>query len=207
MPLVIGLFFLIVTLQKARTPHVAARDRCPLVLRWFVRSLLQVLVVVGLGVAIGTLLYLPAVVPARRFDPAAVRALDASSAGDRHPRARRSPARGSRRDASCASSRPRRSPAGGRAREVGPARDAPPSGSLRHRDRAAHPHRDAADAARRSARRADPSRDRRDPRAARRPRRVLCRPPRRRCCAAASPRRCARRSRQVPGVSSVVASE
>ena len=57
-PLVIGLFFLIVTLQKARTltllRAVGARSST------LVRALLtQVLVVVGLGVAIGTLLFLP----------------------------------------------------------------------------------------------------------------------------------------------------
>ncbi len=57
-PLVIGLFFLIVTLQKARTltllRAIGARSKT---LVWAL--LLQVLVVVGLGVAIGTLLYLP----------------------------------------------------------------------------------------------------------------------------------------------------
>jgi putative ABC transport system permease protein len=57
-PLVIGLFFLIVTLQKARMltllRAVGARSST------LVRGLLtQVLVVVGLGVAIGTLLFLP----------------------------------------------------------------------------------------------------------------------------------------------------
>jgi putative ABC transport system permease protein len=57
-PLVIGLFFLIVTLQKTRSltllRAIGARSS------FLVRSLLlQVLVVVGLGVAIGTLLYLP----------------------------------------------------------------------------------------------------------------------------------------------------
>lgn len=57
-PLVIGLFFLIVTLQKARSLTVlraiGARSST------LVRGLLaQVLVVVGLGVAIGTLLFLP----------------------------------------------------------------------------------------------------------------------------------------------------
>jgi len=57
-PLVIGLFFLIVTLQKARTltllRAVGARSST------LVRALLtQVLVVVGLGVSIGTLLFLP----------------------------------------------------------------------------------------------------------------------------------------------------
>ena len=57
-PLVIGLFFLIVTLQKTRSLTVlrAIGARSSLL----VRSLLaQVLVVVGLGVAIGTLLFLP----------------------------------------------------------------------------------------------------------------------------------------------------
>ncbi|HEX7520863.1 MAG TPA: ABC transporter permease [Acidimicrobiia bacterium] len=57
-PLVIGLFFLIVTLQKARTltllRAIGARSKT---LVWAL--LQQVLVVVGLGVAIGTLLYLP----------------------------------------------------------------------------------------------------------------------------------------------------
>ena len=57
-PLVIGLFFLIVTLQKARTltllRAIGARSSV------LVRALLtQVLVVVGLGVALGTLLFLP----------------------------------------------------------------------------------------------------------------------------------------------------
>jgi putative ABC transport system permease protein len=57
-PLVIGLFFLIVTLQNARTltmlRAIGARSSV------LVRALLtQVLVVVGLGVAIGTLLFLP----------------------------------------------------------------------------------------------------------------------------------------------------
>ncbi len=57
-PLVIGLFFLIVTLQKARSltllRAIGARSST------LVRGLLaQVLVVVGLGVAIGTLLFLP----------------------------------------------------------------------------------------------------------------------------------------------------
>ena len=57
-PVVIGLFFLIVTLQKARTltllRAIGARSKT------LVRALLvQVVVVVGLGVAIGTLLYLP----------------------------------------------------------------------------------------------------------------------------------------------------
>jgi putative ABC transport system permease protein len=57
-PLVIGLFFLIVTVQKARSLTVlraiGARSST------LVRGLLaQVLVVVGLGVAIGTLLFLP----------------------------------------------------------------------------------------------------------------------------------------------------
>ena len=57
-PLVIGLFFLIVTLQKARSLTVlraiGARSST------LVRGLLaQVLVVVGLGVVIGTLLFLP----------------------------------------------------------------------------------------------------------------------------------------------------
>jgi putative ABC transport system permease protein len=58
LPLVIGLFFLIVTLQKARSLTVlraiGARSST------LVRALLaQVLVVVGLGVIIGTLLFLP----------------------------------------------------------------------------------------------------------------------------------------------------
>ncbi len=57
-PLVIGLFFLIVTLQKARTltllRAIGARSRT---LVWAL--IVQVLVVVGLGIAIGTLLYLP----------------------------------------------------------------------------------------------------------------------------------------------------
>ncbi len=57
-PLVIGLFFLIVTLQKARTltllRAIGARSRT---LIWAL--ILQVLVVVGSGIAIGTLLYLP----------------------------------------------------------------------------------------------------------------------------------------------------
>ena len=71
-PLVIGLFFLIVTLQKARTltllRAIGARSST------LVRSLLtQVLVVVGLGVAIGTLLFLPLSFQRDRFDPAAVR--------------------------------------------------------------------------------------------------------------------------------------
>ena len=57
-PLVIGLFFLIVTLQKARSltllRAIGARSST------LVRGLLaQVLVVVGLGVAVGTLLFLP----------------------------------------------------------------------------------------------------------------------------------------------------
>ncbi len=57
-PLVVGLFFLIVTLQKSRTltllRAIGARSRT------LVLSLLvQVFVVVGLGIAIGTLLYLP----------------------------------------------------------------------------------------------------------------------------------------------------
>ncbi len=57
-PVVIGLFFLIVTLQKTRTltllRAIGARAAT------LVRALLvQVLVVVGLGVALGTLLYLP----------------------------------------------------------------------------------------------------------------------------------------------------
>ena len=57
-PLVIGLLFLIVTLQKARTltllRAIGARSST------LVRALLtQVLVVVGLGVGIGTLLFLP----------------------------------------------------------------------------------------------------------------------------------------------------
>ncbi len=57
-PLVIGLFFLIVTLQKARTltllRAIGARSRT---LIWGL--VVQVLVVVGAGFAIGTLLYLP----------------------------------------------------------------------------------------------------------------------------------------------------
>ena len=57
-PLVVGLFFLIVTLQKSRTltllRAIGARSRT---LVWSL--LVQVLVVVGLGVAVGTLLYLP----------------------------------------------------------------------------------------------------------------------------------------------------
>jgi putative ABC transport system permease protein len=57
-PLVVGLFFLIVTLQKARSltllRAIGARSRT---LVWSL--LVQVLVVVGLGVAVGTLLYLP----------------------------------------------------------------------------------------------------------------------------------------------------
>jgi len=57
-PLVIGLFFLIVTLQKASTltllRAIGARSRT------LVASLLvQVVVIVGLGIAIGTLLYFP----------------------------------------------------------------------------------------------------------------------------------------------------
>jgi len=57
-PLVIGLFFLIVTLQKTRTltllRAIGARSAT------LVRSLfVQVFVVVGLGVALGTLLYVP----------------------------------------------------------------------------------------------------------------------------------------------------
>jgi putative ABC transport system permease protein len=57
-PLVVGLFFLIVTLQKARTltllRAIGARSRT------LVAALVvQVLLVVGSGVAIGTLLYLP----------------------------------------------------------------------------------------------------------------------------------------------------
>ena len=57
-PLVIGLFFLIVTLQKARTltllRAIGARSST---LVWALVQ--QVLVIVGIGVAIGTLLYLP----------------------------------------------------------------------------------------------------------------------------------------------------
>jgi putative ABC transport system permease protein len=57
-PLVIGLFFLIVTLQKARTltllRAIGARSRTLVG-----ALLLQVLVVVGLGIALGTLLYFP----------------------------------------------------------------------------------------------------------------------------------------------------
>jgi putative ABC transport system permease protein len=75
-PLVIGLFFLIVTLQKARTltllRAIGARSRT------LVAALLvQVLVVVGLGVALGTLLFLPlsfqrvGSIPLR-FDPTSV---------------------------------------------------------------------------------------------------------------------------------------
>lgn len=57
-PLVIGLFFVIVTLQKARTltllRAIGARSST------LIRALLaQVLVVVGLGIVIGTLLFLP----------------------------------------------------------------------------------------------------------------------------------------------------
>jgi hemin transport system permease protein len=57
-PLVVGLFFLIVTLQKSRTltllRAIGARTRT---LVWSL--LVQVLVVIGFGVAVGTLLYLP----------------------------------------------------------------------------------------------------------------------------------------------------
>jgi putative ABC transport system permease protein len=57
-PLVVGLFFLIVTLQKSRSlvllRAIGARART---LVWSL--LVQVLVVVGAGVAVGTLLYLP----------------------------------------------------------------------------------------------------------------------------------------------------
>jgi putative ABC transport system permease protein len=57
-PLVVGLFFLIVTLQKSRTltllRAIGARSRT---LVWSL--LVQVLVVVGFGIAVGTLLYLP----------------------------------------------------------------------------------------------------------------------------------------------------
>ena len=57
-PLVIGLFFLIITLQKARTLTVlraiGARSRT---LIWAL--MVQVLVVAGLGVGLGTLLFLP----------------------------------------------------------------------------------------------------------------------------------------------------
>jgi putative ABC transport system permease protein len=57
-PLVVGLFFLIVTLQKAKAltllRAIGARSRT---LVWSL--LVQVLVVVGVGVAVGTLLYLP----------------------------------------------------------------------------------------------------------------------------------------------------
>jgi putative ABC transport system permease protein len=57
-PLVVGLFFLIVTLQKSRAltllRAIGARSRT---LVWSL--LVQVLVVVGLGVALGALLYLP----------------------------------------------------------------------------------------------------------------------------------------------------
>jgi putative ABC transport system permease protein len=57
-PLVIGLFFLIITLQKARTltllRAIGARSRT---LVWAL--MVQVLVVSGLGIALGTLLFLP----------------------------------------------------------------------------------------------------------------------------------------------------
>jgi putative ABC transport system permease protein len=57
-PLVVGLFFLIITLQKTRTltllRAVGARSRT---LIWAL--MIQVLVVAGLGIAIGTLLFLP----------------------------------------------------------------------------------------------------------------------------------------------------
>jgi putative ABC transport system permease protein len=57
-PLVIGLFFLIITLQKARTltllRAIGARSRT---LVWAL--MVQVLVVAGLGIALGTLLFLP----------------------------------------------------------------------------------------------------------------------------------------------------
>jgi putative ABC transport system permease protein len=57
-PLVIGLFFLIITLQKARTltllRAIGARSRT---LVWAL--MVQVIVVSGLGIALGTLLFLP----------------------------------------------------------------------------------------------------------------------------------------------------
>jgi putative ABC transport system permease protein len=57
-PLVVGLFFLIITLQKERTltllRAVGARSRT---LVWAL--LVQVLAVAGLGIALGTLLFLP----------------------------------------------------------------------------------------------------------------------------------------------------
>ena len=85
-PLVIGLFFLIVTLQKARTLALlrpSARSST------LVRGLLtQVLVVVGLGVAIGTLLFLPLSSSASDRSRS-VRRADGDRLGNRHTAARR----------------------------------------------------------------------------------------------------------------------
>ena len=87
-PLVIGLFFLIVTLQKAQTltllRAVGVRSLT------LVRGLLtQVVVVVGLGVAIGTLLFLPLSFQRVGSIPAPLRRGDGDRLGDRHPAARR----------------------------------------------------------------------------------------------------------------------
>ena len=86
-PLVIGLFFLIVTLQKARTltllRAIGARSST---LVWAL--LVQVLVVVGLGVAIGTLLYLPVSFMRIGSIPLQLRRHSRRGLGAGHPRAR-----------------------------------------------------------------------------------------------------------------------
>ena len=58
-PLVTGLFFLIITLQKAGVVDPAARDRAP-ARRFLARALLiEVVVVLGLGLGVGIALYAP----------------------------------------------------------------------------------------------------------------------------------------------------
>ena len=86
-PLVIGLFFLIITLQKARTltllRAIGARSST------LIRALMvQVLVVAGLGIGLGTLLFLPVSLLAGRIASAAVRRPGSRRMGTRDPGAR-----------------------------------------------------------------------------------------------------------------------
>ena len=171
-PLVTGLFFLIITFQKASSLTLLRAIGAP-GSRLVTSLVIQVAIVLGLGIALGTALYAPVVfqrigsIPLR-FESGAVAlwaivllvlGLASSLVAGRgacspSTRSRQPPARECRCEA-CA------------------ARDAPTAGTLRHRRRAAHTHRVVADAPGGIARRPDRALDRGDRSATRQGHRLL----------------------------------